>query len=296
MGSLVAFGDSYLDSGAALTVSRGAVEAHVPDAKLLPAPPGSPLYADGRWSDGPSMVEHVAHALNRPLHNFAIGGARAAGGNYHAWLSYFVDTGLAAQVESYALTLRGSRVPADTVFVIAAGANDFFQYEDFHQPGYISLDGGLRLSPAVIAARAAYCVAAALRRLTTLGGERFVVSGAYALEQVPFIAEAGVSVERANSFVRAFDAALADELAHVTGAPVVEVFPAADEMRRLAVDGAAHGLANTTSPCQPMLPSPGPRRGPPDRYFWWDEYHPTAAVHRLLGDSLLNLVIRAGWG
>ena len=81
--------------------------AGVPDAKVIPALPGSDIYATGRWCDGPTMVEHLAVELEAPLVNYAIGGSKAAGGNYHAWLDYYVDTGLVAQVTLFGAGAAG---------------------------------------------------------------------------------------------------------------------------------------------------------------------------------------------
>lgn len=295
MSGIYAFGDSYLDSGTALAVSAAAVAARVPDARLLPAAPDSAWYAPGRWSDGPSMVECLAASLGLPLVNYAIGGARAAGGNYHAWLAYFVDTGLASQVESFEIGLRGSRVPDCAIYVLAAGANDYFQYQDFHQPGYIALTDTHRLSAAMIAARAARCVANAVERLGKLGARRFIVSGAYALELVPFVTTVEPQVEAARGYAQAFDLALADEIARLAPAGHdVRVVALGAEMRRLA-SPTGGAFAEPSRPCQPMLPVPGPRNGPAAQFFWWDEFHPSGAAHRLLGDFLLKTVQAADW-
>ena len=297
MSALYAFGDSYLDSGAALAVSKAAVAAGVPDAKVIPALPGSDIYATGRWCDGPTMVEHLAVELEAPLVNYAIGGSKAAGGNYHAWLDYYVDTGLVAQVESLAIAQKGAHLPADAICVIGAGTNDFFQYQDFRQPGYIVLEDAPRLSPASIAARAARSVGFAAERLHALGIRRFLLAEAYAIEATPFVVDVEAQVEHATSFVKAFDFALAEEVHRLTGRGLdVAVAPVGTEMRRLA--GAPHsiGVDETRRPCQPLLPTPRPRQGSPEKYFWWDEYHPSAVVQRALGSFLAACVREAGWG
>jgi cholinesterase len=296
MNVLYAFGDSYLDSGAALSVSSAAVAAGVPDARVLPAPPGSTIYATGRWSDGPSMVEELATEMGVPLVNYAVGGAKASGGNYHAWLDYYVDTGLAAQVDSLAIAQRGARLAANAVCVIAAGTNDFFQYQDFRQPGYIVLGEAPRLSPASIAARAARSVGLAAERLHALGARRFLLAEAYAIEAAPFVVDVEAQVGHATSFVNAFDLALTAEVTRLTGLGLeVLVAPIGADMRGLAAAPESIGITEVRRACQPLLPVPGPRRGRPEQFFWWDEYHPTAVVHRALGSALAARIRSAGW-
>ncbi len=296
MSGLYVFGDSYLDSGAALTVSQAAVAAGVPGAKVMPAPPGSPVYATGRWCDGPTMAEHLAADLAVPLVNYAIGGSKAAGGNYHAWLDYFVDTGLAAQVESLAIAQRGASLAADAICVIGTGTNDFFQYQDFRQPGYIVLDEAPRLSPASVAARAARSVGLAVERLHALGGRRFLLAEAYAIEATPFVVDVEAQVGHATSYGSAFDLALAEETRRLTGRGLeVVVAPVGAAMRRLAAAPESVGITDVRRPCQPMLPVPGSRQGRPEAHFWWDEYHPSAVVQRFLGTVLTERVRAAGW-
>ncbi len=297
MSGIFAFGDSYLDSGAALRVSSAAVAAGIPGARLIPAPPGDPLYATGRWSDGPSMVEHLAAQLGWPLVNYAIGGARAMGGNYHAWLAYFTDTGLAAQVDSFGFALGDRAAPPDGIYIVAAGANDYFQYQDFLQPGYIRLDTGPeRLSLQTLAAQAAGSVANTVERLAARGARRFLVSEQYALDLAPFVTTNAPQVDAALSYIQAFDRALHEALAaQRQDARELRVIATGELMRAIAADPAGSGLTDVTRACQRLLPVPRPPRGPPERYFWWDEYHPSAAVQRLLGEALVSAVRAAGW-
>lgn len=288
---IIAFGDSYLDSGALFRLSDAAVKAGVPHSRVLPAPQASTTYAPGRWSDGDSMVEVMADLLGATLTNYAIGGAKATFGNYHAWLDYYADTGLAGQIDGYEVALRGQRAASESVYVVSAGANDFFQFHDFAQPGYVALADAPRLSVAALGARAARGVAHAVARLALLGAREFVALDAYALAATPWAGMAGAA-EPARSYAAAFDATLALELDPARLAPGVRVTPfrIGERMQQILQDAATHGITNTRDACQPVLPTPGPRRGDAAAFFWWDECHPTARVHSLLGAQLAALL------
>ena len=286
-----AFGDSYLDSGAVLKISSQAVAANVPQAKPLPAAPSDPAYATGRWSDGPSMAEVLAQRLGVGLTNFAVGGAKATYGNYHAWLDYYTDTGLAGQIDGFEVSLRGGRADPQATYLVSAGANDYFQFHDFRQPGYVALGDDPRLSYAAVAGRAARGVAHAARRLSELGALRIVLFTAYALEATPWAALAGSHNAQVASFTGGFDQALALETERLRNpVPNLVVFEIGARMRAILADAARYGLTETRQPCQPMLPVPGPRRGPTGEFFWWDECHPTARVQQLLGEALTDLI------
>lgn len=291
MSHIVAFGDSYLDSGTLLRISEAAVAANVPQAKLLPAAPTEATYAAGRWSDGASMAEVMAQQLGVGLSNYAVGGAKATYGNYHAWLDYYMDTGLGGQIDGFEVALRGQRAEPDAIYLISAGANDYFQFHDFRQPGYVDLGESPRLSYAAVAGRAARSVSHAARRLLELGARRIVVFTAYAIECTPFAAAIEPQSTQAVSFGHGFDAALQIELARLgENAPGLQRFLVGDTMRAILADAAQYGITNTTQACQPVLPVPGPRRGDPAHYFWWDECHPSARVQALLGAALVNSV------
>ena len=292
MTDIFAFGDSYLDSGTLLRISEAAVEAKVPQAKLLPASPSDPLYAAGRWSDGASMAEVMAERLGATLTNYAVGGAKATYGNYHAWLDYYADTGLGGQLDGFEVALRGQRANPEAIFLVSAGANDYFQFHDFRQPGFVAVSDNPRLSYAAIAGRAARSAAHAARRLSELGARKIIVFDAYALEATPWAASVEPQEPQALSFTGGYDAALALEIDRLRPTvPALQVFTVGAHMRAILADAARFGITDTRRACQPVLPVPGPRRGPAAQFYWWDECHPTARVHELLGQALAELVV-----
>lgn len=293
--AILAFGDSYFDSGASSRLSAAALAANVPGARRLPGEDASGNYAPGRWSDGPSMVEVMAARLGGSLTNYAVGGGKATYGNYHAWLDYYADSGLSGQIEGYEAALRGQRPGPATLCVVSAGANDFFQYHDYRQPGFVALVDAPRRSVASVAAKAARSVTLAVAKLAEIGAPRIVVLSSYALDATPWATLAGAT-ELAHSYGSSFDAALELGLADIPrSAPVVIVrFDVGGQMRAILGDPVAHGIDNVRDACQPMLPVPRPRRGDGARYFWWDECHPTARVHEILGEALARRALESG--
>jgi phospholipase/lecithinase/hemolysin len=174
---------------------------------------------------------------------------------------------------------------------VSGGANDYFQFHDFRQPGFVAVSDNPRLSYAAIAGRAARSVARAARRLSELGARQIIVFNAYALEATPWAASIEPQQAQALSFAGGYDAALGLEIDRLRAeAPALKVFPVGAHMRAILADAARFGISDTQHACQPVLPVPGPRRGPAAQFFWWDECHPTARVHELLGQSLAELV------
>ncbi len=287
MTGLIAFGDSYLDSGMGLTVSEVAVANGVPNARILPAPVSDPIYAAGRWSNGPSMIEVMAKEIKVDYSNFAVGGAKATSGNYHAWLDYCANTGLSGQLDSFETLLGGRAAPADAIYVVSAGANDYFQFHDFSQPGLLSPTPHPRLSYAAIGVRTANAVIKTIHRLRDLGARRVIFLSSYALELMPWVSRVSPQVEQATSFMNGFNETLRGTLARETasGGEIVE-FDVGTAMRTLATSGVDHGILNVGDACQPLIPTRGLLQGDAANYYWWDECHPTARVHQLLGLEL----------
>ncbi len=120
------FGDSLSDTGNFYVATDGDL-------------PPSPLYFDGRFSNGPVWVEYFARALREPVPlpsilggtNHAVNGARAAGE------SPYPVPDLTEQVSSYLLA-SGGRANPDDIFVVWVGANDIFFGASAGEPDFIA--------------------------------------------------------------------------------------------------------------------------------------------------------------
>ncbi|KAJ3110672.1 hypothetical protein HDU96_006383 [Phlyctochytrium bullatum] len=112
--NVVAFGDSYSDSG---NVYRSTGNSY----------PASPPYWQGRFSNGPTWVENLAANLSAKLNNYAYGGAVANANalpiNADPSFKRFPD--LAGQIAEYEASNQNLD-PASTLFVVFIGGNDYF--------------------------------------------------------------------------------------------------------------------------------------------------------------------------
>ena len=61
---------------------------------------------------------------------------------------------------------------------------------------------------------------------------------------------------------------------------------ASTNLLRVRVAAGAYGLTEIDRPYVRTFPEFVPGSGDPDTYFFWDESHVTAAVHRVLGKQL----------
>jgi phospholipase/lecithinase/hemolysin len=284
---IVMFGDSYEDDGALLRLTKAAVKANIPEATLIPGAPEEKTYWKGRWSNGPTLVEVLARSLEVPLVNYAIGGAKSGEGNYYAWLDYVAESGLAGQIDSYGHDLGASRAHAHAIYMVSASTNDYCQFHDFHQPGRLPVGDAAGLSYEDLADRAARNVRAAVERLAALGARRIVVFSSYPVGQSPLATTTDPQVSQANRFTGRFDEELRRELKLLKPSDAkITIFPIAGLIRSILRSPLKYGIANTSQPCQPTVPKPGTACAAPDSYVWWDELHPTAQMHRLLGKRL----------
>lgn len=283
---IVVFGDSYEDDGAVLRISTAAVEVHIPGAMVLPSARTEATYWNGRWSNGPTLVEVLARLLHVPLTNYAIGGAKSGSGNYDAWLDYFAETGVAGQIESFALA-RAQPPDPNTLYIVSASTNDYGQFHDFHQPGRIPIREAPALTYATLAHRTAHNIKVDVERLIALGARRILVFSAYPITQMPQTTLVDPQVATAEQFTTAFDRELRRQLRRIPAANVhISIFPIDERMRSVMHHPEEFGLHEVTHACQVTVPKPMPACASPATFVWWDEIHPTAAMHEILGQML----------
>ena len=260
-GRLVAFGDSLTDVGNVDQATGGFA-------------PG-PEYFEGRFSNGPVYAEVLADGLGvGPLGNslsggdvWAYGGARTTGTPFPASL---VVRDLDDQVNAF-LNGGGSGGEGD-LFLVYAGGNDVAAV----------VDGG---SNGVTAA--AGRVVSQMGRLFDAGARDFLVPNLPPLGLTPRYNGDPADAALADALTLDFNAALADALDAFDAAR-----PAADARRLdvaglfagLVADPSAFGFDNVTDPAL------GTAGADPEAYLFWDDFHPTAAAHRLLGRAALAAV------
>lgn len=258
------FGDSLSETGNFFVATGGTL-------------PPSPLYFDGRFSNGKAWVEHFAKVVREPVpvpsilggSDFAFNGARALG------LSPYGTPDVTQQVSSY-LQASGGTADPDDIFVIWAGANDIF-----FGPG---------LGEADFIANAIEGIRWSIQSLYDAGARKFVVLDLPPLGQTPFFNTVPLVSLQLDAASEAFN----DELSRLTrtlrsdlrrvriaDVKISRLFQSLTRTPRL------FGLRNVTDSATNFDPvtgigfeaTPG---ADPNRYLFWDSVHPTAQVHRII--------------
>jgi 3-phytase len=253
---LVVFGDSLVDAGNLFAASGGTT-------------PPSPPYFNGRFSNGPLWVERLASALGAPNPNPALlGGTNYAFGDATTGSQF--DSGLVPNVRSQVgLYLAGHTPQPGQLFVLEAGANDFFNGQT---------------NPLVPVAN----VAASITALANAGATEFLVGNVPLLGDTPF----GRSLPPADraglsALVAAYDALLAAELGSLQASLGVTIhqLDLAGLLEEAITDPARFGFTNVTDSAlfSGVLDGNG--------YVFWDTVHPTAQTSEIIAARALDAVI-----
>ena len=241
------FGDSLSDNGNVFKVTGGTA-------------PSSPPYFNGRFSNGPVWIENVISNFNLSTtsNNFAFGGATSGTSNINPALP-----GLTTELDVFLQT--SPTVEPNRLFVVWAGANDYL--------------GGRQTNPAVTVGN----LSTAIQRLTAAGATQIVVPNLPNLGKLP--ASLGIpALAGLDPLSAAHNSVLSASLRSLASSnPNISIVPTDLEalFNRVTTNPARFGLTNVTQPC--LNPATGAVCATPDTYLFWDEIHPTAAGHRLIG-------------
>jgi len=272
---LYAFGDSYSDNGAGENFTRKLATQKVKDAQELP---GS-LYWKGRWSNGPTAVENLAHALKIPLTDYGVGGAKSGNGNYYAWMEPYRNTGLFGQIDDYLKAVKAHKADPNSLYFIFISANDFFEWADFSHPE--SIDA---LSQKSIAN-----IQKATEMLIAAGAKHMMVVGTTDLSHVPAVVQSN-QINDATEYLQTLEQKLPTLIAKLARSHRVTIsyfdHVAFSNKLRAAPDVA--GLKDLDTPCQATYPAVKPVCENPDAHYYWDEWHPTRKIHALAGEAMFE--------
>jgi phospholipase/lecithinase/hemolysin len=217
--------------------------------------PKAPYY-DGRWTNGPNWVDYfsllaripdVSAFLRNGGTNFAIGGS--------------TSLYLATQVSAYLGDNRGRANPAD-LFIIWIGANDF--------------QAGLTLQQTLAT------IQSELAALGRAGAKHLLLLTVPDISLTPNVKRSGgAMVQAAKNFVGTINSSLRAQLplyALVLGMNLrlVDVNPL---LMGLVSDPGAFGFTNSVSAAYNT--STGVVAPNPNRYVFWDGFHPTTPMHYL---------------
>jgi phospholipase/lecithinase/hemolysin len=269
--SLVVFGDSLSDVGN--------IDAATPSFFKFPGP----YYYQGRFSNGPVWVEALSPGLGLPAitrstaggNDFAYGGAQTSGtGGLEGLFIRDIDE----QVTQFLATRA---VDPAALFLVFAGSNDL-------------VGGQTNVNVPV------NHLASDLGRLITAGARNFLVPNLPPLGYTPRFNGSPTTLTQYNARSADFNAALAAVLDNLeAGNPALEFhrLDVASLFTEALGDPGAFGLANVTDAAAPGL-QPGDRSydtdlivDEPNEYLFWDDLHPTAAVHAALAERALDLLL-----
>jgi phospholipase/lecithinase/hemolysin len=296
--TLYVFGDSLADIGNDLILTKN------PDGVPTIPPSFSPYrtYRKGRFSNGPLGVEHLwwrisknapesRKALKPSLSvkkfkagqslNFAFGGAGT--GLSTTTPTGFTVFGLLGQVAMFRDFQPSPAVAAPALYVLIAGSNDYVFATPAAPPDPVAVVGN---------------IARAIQELYALGARNFLILNVPDLGAVPLVPpEAKAGLTYLSGVHNQLLAQTLESLpAQLEGARIIPFDLAS------AAQNAASGM-NTTVPALETFAYPGlsfclftnpatcrdvPTFKVGASYFYWDAEHPTATVHKLLGDAMYD--------
>jgi phospholipase/lecithinase/hemolysin len=271
--NLVVFGDSLSDIG------------NIAQAPFINTP--GPYYWNGRFSNGPVYAESLATGLGLSTFvrstasggsDFAYGGAKTTGTSFPNNL--FVQD-VDDQVGQY---LGSPAANASTLYTIFAGANDL-------------LDGQTNMSTPVNSLQSS------INRLITAGARNFLVFNLPPLGNTPRFNASQTTLTQYNTRSQQFNTALASMLDRLqVGNPTVSFYryDVTALFNQALANPQLFNLTNTTNSAAPGL-TPGATSydtskivSNPNQYLFWDDLHPTAAVHLILAHRALDLFFPPG--
>jgi phospholipase/lecithinase/hemolysin len=248
----VVFGDSLSDAGDVSTLTGN---------RFPPAP-----YVNGRFSNGPVWVEQLANKLgvSAPMaslnggSDYAYGFAQTGNGyTTPPQLGGLRVPNVSQQINQY---LVHNHPTANQMFVIWAGANDFF-------------DG--QRNPAVPAKN----IEAEIHTLIHFGAKNFLVANLPDLSQTPFgLSSSPATQQGLHALTVGFNQALSAELSLLTSTPGVKIhtLDTFGLFQKIQSDPSEFGFTNVSN--EGILTGTTSANG----FLFWDQVHPTTAGHERL--------------
>lgn len=260
---MVVFGDSLSDVGNIWTLMHG-------------AEPPSVSYWQGRYSNGPVWVEHLADDFG--MARATPCWASSKGTNYAFAGATTPD--LSSRIGGYLEAAKGV-ADSNALYPVWAGGNDFL-YKLGRNPsnmGYISLSD-IASSLSVWADN----VAAGVSMLHAAGAVNFLIPNLPPLGSVPYVRAMGSTYETAvNEYSVEFNARLASDLAIIaaTHSDVkITQLDVYDLFEKMLADPTDYGLTNVTGTGQSAASGFSV-----SGYLFWDNIHPTTEGHALVAQA-----------
>ncbi len=202
-----------------------------------------------------------------------------------------IFSALTGQLAQFQSNLLHPTTDPNALYTIWIGANDLNDIAANAAPAQYGTDLGI----------VAGNIDAAIGTLTSIGAKNFLIVTVPDLGLTPEALAAGPAASAGASALSAgFDAILVNgagpvpSLSALAGADsidisVVNTYALLDS---IVADPASYGFTNVNQPCLTgeVAYSGGTPCANPSQYLFWDELHPSAAGHQLVGDAALALV------
>jgi phospholipase/lecithinase/hemolysin len=204
--------------------------------------------------------------------NYAVAGATTGHDNSNDGVTGLEYPGLQDQVAGFLASHQTGGADPDALYVVWAGANDFFA---------VLGTGG---SPAALIGGGVSNTVQTIQLLWRAGARHIMVANVPDLGVTPFGLGSGISqaiTDLSAAYNEVLEAAL--QTLAAAGIPTIRV-DAFATLRAMANFPANFGFANVT---EPFL-SAG---GNPALFLFWDPVHPTTRAHEVLADEALNCMI-----
>jgi phospholipase/lecithinase/hemolysin len=256
--ALYVFGDGYCDVGNIFTATGG-------------TEPAAPYY-NGRFSNGPIWLDHVAGFLGLALKPYLLGGTDYAFGG--AWVTepQSIPGGgtipsVSEQVALYLGQLGGKADP-NALYILEGGGNDI-------------LDTATG-SPQTLGKHIAEGLADSELLLRQAGARHFVIPDLFNVGLLP-AAAGNVSFATAASAAtdKSLDQLLAQEQ-FLEGVHIIRLH-LFNLLNALQTDPTHLGFTNVTDPCLTTSVC-----ADPDHTFFWDTHYPTAFGHAFFAVTMEN--------
>jgi outer membrane lipase/esterase len=270
---LYIFGDSYCDVGNVFTATGG-------------AEPAAPYY-NGRFSNGPIWVDHVAGYLGiGPLKASLAGGTDFAFGGAEVTAPVTTAQGTIPSVpQQVALYLQstGNKADPKALYIIEGGGNDILNAAS-SSPQQLGFQIALGISESELLLRRA-------------GARHFLIPNLFNVGVLPAAARnSAFATAATNATNNSLNVLLALEDAlegvHILRLDVFSLESA------VVTDPSHFGFTNITDPCFsiPSTLNPTPSIcADPDHTFFWDAEHPTVFGHAFFAVTTENTLATQTW-
>jgi phospholipase/lecithinase/hemolysin len=250
--AIYVFGDSYCDVGNIYLATGGAT-------------PASPPYYQGRFSNGPIWVEHVASAWGLPMTPSLAGGTDYAVGGAEVTTSVSTPQGtipsIPEEVVEY-LQAHGGHADPHAIYILEGGGNDI-----------LNATGG---SPGVLGLKIAAGIAGSELLLRQAGARNFLIPD---LLDIALLPAGQGNASFATAATNATNAALDNLLQFEELLQNIKIYrlPVFSLFDSIAADATHFGFLNITQPC--LNPLTNAVCADPDHTLFWDVEHPTEFGH-----------------